>query len=159
MHAFNPILSFYICLFYHISYSDIWYLCFVQTELYIDDWIGLRALDEVGKVKFVNVSGDHLDISHSDMKTHIVSILNWWNMNCSNAKNITFFWLDFFHLGLSIGNVWTRWRFESSFKWYLDWKKGVKAMIFFLCVCGHETVGLLWDWMRNQEVKFDDEEW
>ncbi|KAL2958858.1 hypothetical protein AAZX31_18G233200 [Glycine max] len=46
-----------------------------QTELYIDDWIGLRALDEAGKVKFVNVSGDHLDISRSDMKTYIVPYL------------------------------------------------------------------------------------
>ncbi|KAL2330053.1 hypothetical protein Fmac_017634 [Flemingia macrophylla] len=47
-----------------------------QTELYIDDWIGLRALDEAGKVKFINVSGDHLDISHSDMKTCIVPYLS-----------------------------------------------------------------------------------
>ncbi|KAK7394555.1 hypothetical protein VNO78_15086 [Psophocarpus tetragonolobus] len=46
-----------------------------QTELYIDDWIGLRALDEAGKVKFVNVSGDHLDISRSDAKTYIVPYL------------------------------------------------------------------------------------
>ncbi|XP_020207029.1 palmitoyl-protein thioesterase 1 isoform X2 [Cajanus cajan] len=46
-----------------------------QTELYIDDWIGLRALDEAGKVKFINVSGDHLDISRNDMKTYIVPYL------------------------------------------------------------------------------------
>ncbi|TKY65240.1 Palmitoyl-protein thioesterase 1 [Spatholobus suberectus] len=46
-----------------------------QTELYIDDWIGLRTLDEAGKVKFINVSGDHLDISRSDMKIYIVPYL------------------------------------------------------------------------------------
>jgi hypothetical protein len=50
-------------------------LCFVQTKLYTEDWIGLRTLDEAGKVKFFNLSGDHLDITHSDMKTYIVPYL------------------------------------------------------------------------------------
>ncbi|KAH7550566.1 hypothetical protein JRO89_XS13G0219700 [Xanthoceras sorbifolium] len=39
-----------------------------QTPLYTEHWIGLKTLDEAGKVKFINVSGGHLDISHSDMK-------------------------------------------------------------------------------------------
>jgi palmitoyl-protein thioesterase len=47
----------------------------VQTKLYTEDWIGLRTLDEAGKVKFFNLSGDHLDITHSDMKTYIVPYL------------------------------------------------------------------------------------
>lgn len=47
----------------------------MQTKLYIEDWIGLRALDEAGKVKFLNMSGDHLDISRKDMKTYIVPYL------------------------------------------------------------------------------------
>ncbi|GAU16477.1 hypothetical protein TSUD_167090 [Trifolium subterraneum] len=46
-----------------------------QTKLYTEDWIGLRTLDEAGKVKFFNLSGDHLDITHSDMKTYIVPYL------------------------------------------------------------------------------------
>ncbi|CAL0304623.1 unnamed protein product [Lupinus luteus] len=46
-----------------------------QTKLYIEDWIGLRTLDEAGKVKFISVSGDHLSISQSDMKRHIVPYL------------------------------------------------------------------------------------
>ncbi|XP_061375867.1 uncharacterized protein LOC133317970 isoform X2 [Gastrolobium bilobum] len=46
-----------------------------QTKLYTEDWIGLKTLDEAGKVKFVNVSGDHADISCSEMKTYIVPYL------------------------------------------------------------------------------------
>ncbi|AEE80048.1 putative palmitoyl-protein hydrolase [Arabidopsis thaliana] len=46
-----------------------------ETKLYTEDWIGLRTLDEAGKVKFVNVSGNHLQISHTDMKKHIVPYL------------------------------------------------------------------------------------
>ncbi|XP_019461080.1 PREDICTED: palmitoyl-protein thioesterase 1-like isoform X1 [Lupinus angustifolius] len=46
-----------------------------QTKLYTEDWIGLRTLDEAGKVKFISVSGDHLRISESDIKTYIVPYL------------------------------------------------------------------------------------
>lgn len=58
-----------------------------QTKLYTEDWIGLRALDEAGKVKFFNVSGDHLDISHSDMKTYIVPYLKDHNHIVPYLKN------------------------------------------------------------------------
>lgn len=47
----------------------------VQTKLYTEDWIGLRTLDEAGKVKFVSVKGGHLRISKSDMKTYMVPYL------------------------------------------------------------------------------------
>lgn len=47
----------------------------MQTLLYIEDWIGLKILDEAGKVKFINVTGGHLEISDSDMKKHIVPYL------------------------------------------------------------------------------------
>lgn len=46
-----------------------------ETKLYTEDWIGLRTLDEAGKVKFVSVSGNHLAISRSDMKKYIVPYL------------------------------------------------------------------------------------
>uniref|UniRef100_A0A7N2LF57 Palmitoyl-protein thioesterase 1 n=1 Tax=Quercus lobata TaxID=97700 RepID=A0A7N2LF57_QUELO len=46
-----------------------------ETLLYTEDWIGLKILDEAGKVKFINVSGGHLEISTSDMKTYIVPYL------------------------------------------------------------------------------------
>ncbi|KAK7307768.1 hypothetical protein VNO77_41121 [Canavalia gladiata] len=46
-----------------------------ETELYTEDWIGLRTLDEAGKVHFVSVPGKHLGISEKDMKKHIVPYL------------------------------------------------------------------------------------
>ncbi|KAK6162640.1 hypothetical protein DH2020_002481 [Rehmannia glutinosa] len=46
-----------------------------QTTLYTEDWIGLKTLDEAGKVKFVNVSGGHLEISYGDMKEYILPYL------------------------------------------------------------------------------------
>ncbi|XP_076947400.1 uncharacterized protein LOC143619336 [Bidens hawaiensis] len=47
-----------------------------ETKLYIEDWIGLRTLDEAGKVKFVNVSGGHLEITDDDMRKYIVPYLS-----------------------------------------------------------------------------------
>ncbi|XP_044971952.1 palmitoyl-protein thioesterase 1-like isoform X2 [Hordeum vulgare subsp. vulgare] len=46
-----------------------------ETKLYTEDWIGLRTLDEAGRVKFVSVPGGHLRISRSDMKKYIVPYL------------------------------------------------------------------------------------
>ncbi|KAI3444780.1 hypothetical protein Pfo_001445 [Paulownia fortunei] len=46
-----------------------------ETTLYTEDWIGLKTLDEAGKVKFVNVSGGHLDISYREMKEYILPYL------------------------------------------------------------------------------------
>ncbi|KAL1805987.1 hypothetical protein ACET3Z_029055 [Daucus carota] len=46
-----------------------------QTQLYQEDWIGLRALDEAGRVKYISVSGNHLAISYEDMKKYIVPYL------------------------------------------------------------------------------------
>nr|GLL34480.1 palmitoyl-protein thioesterase 1-like [Ipomoea trifida] len=55
-----------------------------ETELYTEDWIGLRALDEAGKVKFINVTGSHLEISYGDMKKYILPYLvdseSSWNV-------------------------------------------------------------------------------
>ncbi|GMP62081.1 hypothetical protein CsSME_00024316 [Camellia sinensis var. sinensis] len=46
-----------------------------STKLYTEDWIGLKTLDEAGKVKFINVSGGHLHISPSDIEKYIVPYL------------------------------------------------------------------------------------
>ncbi|XP_059633862.1 uncharacterized protein LOC132276452 isoform X2 [Cornus florida] len=43
-----------------------------ETTLYTEDWIGLKTLVEAGSVKFINVSGGHVDISDNDMKKYIV---------------------------------------------------------------------------------------
>ncbi|XP_028772911.1 palmitoyl-protein thioesterase 1 [Neltuma alba] len=46
-----------------------------KTKLYIEDWIGLRKLDEEGKVQFVGVKGGHLGISRGDMKKYVAPYL------------------------------------------------------------------------------------
>ncbi|XP_047306572.1 palmitoyl-protein thioesterase 1-like [Impatiens glandulifera] len=46
-----------------------------ETALYKEDWIGLRSLDEAGRVKFINVSGEHLEISERDARKYIVPYL------------------------------------------------------------------------------------
>ncbi|XP_028762667.1 palmitoyl-protein thioesterase 1 [Neltuma alba] len=46
-----------------------------QTKLYIEDWIGLKSMDEGGKVKFISVGGDHLQISDKDMQKYVVPYL------------------------------------------------------------------------------------
>ncbi|CAA0823114.1 alpha/beta-Hydrolases superfamily protein [Striga hermonthica] len=46
-----------------------------QTELYTDDWIGLKTLDDSGRLKFISVAGNHLGISKNDMKKHVVPYL------------------------------------------------------------------------------------
>ncbi|XP_075073492.1 uncharacterized protein LOC107781763 isoform X6 [Nicotiana tabacum] len=50
-------------------------LVLIMTKLYTEDWIGLKILDEAGKVKFLNVSGNHLEISTSEMKKNILPYL------------------------------------------------------------------------------------
>ncbi|KAJ7952551.1 palmitoyl-protein thioesterase 1-like [Quillaja saponaria] len=46
-----------------------------QTKLYTEDWIGLRSLDEAGRVKYISVQGDHLGISVRDMTKYVVPYL------------------------------------------------------------------------------------
>ncbi|KMT11781.1 hypothetical protein BVRB_5g104840 [Beta vulgaris subsp. vulgaris] len=46
-----------------------------ETKLYTEDWIGLKTLDVAGRVKFVSVAGNHLGISHEDMKKYMVPYL------------------------------------------------------------------------------------
>ncbi|CAI0445928.1 unnamed protein product [Linum tenue] len=50
-------------------------LVLIMTQLYIEDWIGVKALDEAGKVTYVTMSGNHLEISESDMRKYIVPYL------------------------------------------------------------------------------------
>ncbi|XP_026426749.1 palmitoyl-protein thioesterase 1-like isoform X2 [Papaver somniferum] len=46
-----------------------------ETKLYIEDWIGLRILDEAGKVRYLGLPGKHLGISQRDMKKYVVPYL------------------------------------------------------------------------------------
>ena len=47
----------------------------MKTKLYTEDWIGLKAMDEAGKVKYISVAGNHLGISKSDMIKYVVPYL------------------------------------------------------------------------------------
>ncbi|KAL8064589.1 hypothetical protein ABFX02_01G100100 [Erythranthe guttata] len=46
-----------------------------QTKLYIEDWIGLKALDKAGRVKFIKVPGTHIEVSDVDTKKYVVPYL------------------------------------------------------------------------------------
>ncbi|CAI0413065.1 unnamed protein product [Linum tenue] len=43
-----------------------------QTRLYQEDWIGLKQMNEEGRVQFVKVPGGHLGISDSDLKQYVI---------------------------------------------------------------------------------------
>lgn len=47
----------------------------MQTQLYTEDWIGLRTLEEAGKVKFISVPGNHLGLSKDELKKYVVPYL------------------------------------------------------------------------------------
>ncbi|KAK7252692.1 hypothetical protein RIF29_36828 [Crotalaria pallida] len=46
-----------------------------KTKLYIEDWIGLRTLDEAGRVHFINATGAHIEMSEKDIKKYVVPYL------------------------------------------------------------------------------------
>ncbi|XP_044476989.1 palmitoyl-protein thioesterase 1-like isoform X2 [Mangifera indica] len=46
-----------------------------KTKLYTEDWIGLKSLDDTGRVKYISVAGGHLGISEADIKKHVVPYL------------------------------------------------------------------------------------
>lgn len=46
-----------------------------QTKLYTEDWIGLKTLDDSGRVKYIKVAGNHLGISKEDMRKYVVPYL------------------------------------------------------------------------------------
>ncbi|KAH9618400.1 hypothetical protein KSS87_010579 [Heliosperma pusillum] len=60
-----------------------------ETKLYIEDWIGLKTLDDAGKVKFVSVAGNHLGISDKDMKKYMVPFLESRVSRMYSASNIS----------------------------------------------------------------------
>lgn len=61
----------------------------LQTKLYEEDWIGLRALDEAGKVKYICVAGNHLGISESDMRKYVVPYLENKESPQGRIKTVT----------------------------------------------------------------------
>ncbi|KAL2611865.1 hypothetical protein R1flu_023557 [Riccia fluitans] len=47
----------------------------VETDLYKEDWIGLKTLDEAGRVAFLSVPGGHLAITEAEMQEMVVPYL------------------------------------------------------------------------------------
>ncbi|GAV90318.1 Palm_thioest domain-containing protein, partial [Cephalotus follicularis] len=46
-----------------------------QTKLYTEDWIGLKTLDDAGRVHFISVPGAHAVLSLEEVKKHVVPYL------------------------------------------------------------------------------------
>jgi len=44
-----------------------------ESPLYKEDWIGLKTLDEAGKLKFISVEGDHLQFNLKWFQQNIVT--------------------------------------------------------------------------------------
>ena len=61
--------------FYEIQ-ADSTILPYNQTEFYKQDLIGLKTLDEAGKVKFVEWEGDHLQFSFDKIQSVLAPFLN-----------------------------------------------------------------------------------
>ncbi|KAK9144588.1 hypothetical protein Sjap_004491 [Stephania japonica] len=60
---------------YKERFSSLEHLVLIMTKLYVEDWIGLKTLDDAGKVKYISVAGNHLGISRADMRKYIVPYL------------------------------------------------------------------------------------
>jgi len=43
-----------------------------ESPLYLEDWIGLRTLDEAGKLVLLEIPGDHLQVSTDWLKSEII---------------------------------------------------------------------------------------
>jgi len=46
-----------------------------ESAFYIEDYIGLRALNEAGKVQWESIVGDHLQFSQADMDNLFIPFL------------------------------------------------------------------------------------
>lgn len=46
-----------------------------ETDLYKEDWVGLRALDEAGRVRFVSVAGNHLSVTQQTVTDFVIPYL------------------------------------------------------------------------------------
>lgn len=46
-----------------------------DSAFWKDDLIGLRALDEAGKVSYVSITGDHLQFSETDIQSIFIPFL------------------------------------------------------------------------------------
>ncbi|NP_001232846.1 uncharacterized protein LOC100193420 precursor [Zea mays] len=75
-----------------------------KTKLYEEDWIGLKTLDEAGRVKFVSVPGGHLGISKGDMKKYIVPYLTNKKASVTVSDLLVAIWHAVLGLALAEGD-------------------------------------------------------
>lgn len=68
--------SYYTRSPWSMSCWDLYLYFFCQSALYKEDWIGLRSLNEEGKVSFISLPSDHLSISSHQMEKYIVPYIN-----------------------------------------------------------------------------------
>jgi hypothetical protein len=59
----------------HGEELDLTFYNLVQTELYKEDWIGLRGLDEGGRVSYISFPGDHLNFNEDQVEEYVVPYL------------------------------------------------------------------------------------
>ncbi|KAL1204509.1 hypothetical protein V5N11_019461 [Cardamine amara subsp. amara] len=62
--------------FNFVDIISVWIFFLVVDQALYRGLDRFENLDEAGKVKFINVPGNHLQISHIDMKKHIVPYLS-----------------------------------------------------------------------------------
>ncbi|CAA7023925.1 unnamed protein product [Microthlaspi erraticum] len=58
-----------------------------QTQLYTEDWIGLKTLVDAGKVKFVSVPGGHDEMADPDVMKYVVPYLQ---NNSSSVQKLNY---------------------------------------------------------------------
>jgi palmitoyl-protein thioesterase len=46
-----------------------------QTALYTEDWIGIKSLDEAGKITYVPIVGNHLQFTYEQIDEFVIPIL------------------------------------------------------------------------------------
>lgn len=59
-----------------------------KTKLYTEDWIGLKTLDDAGKVRFISVPGGHIEITEEDLVKYVVPYLQNESLFSSEHETI-----------------------------------------------------------------------
>ena len=57
-----------------------------DSAFYLEDWLGVRALDEAGKISFVDYKADHLNFNSYFYLLRDVIIPTLWNENISKTN-------------------------------------------------------------------------
>lgn len=61
--------------FYELG-QDVVTIPLQQTDLYIQDWIGMKTLDQQGKLQFLSVEGDHLQFTDEWFYENMIPLLD-----------------------------------------------------------------------------------